>query len=621
MKSKDRRTWAAVLVVALSVIYIVLWVIPRPVALSYASKRTCIAWLTLFPGVHRTVNEDQFSVSTEGGIALGSFRLLSTRTCVSPLKSPRSGTVMVATAPFGGWVFQQRMYLTTASPPSMRLAVRGPIPASRPLQFDLSKADRLFTYTIKIDKKVATCKVVPGRSILSCDLASLKLVQGHKYRLEILRSFKGESTSTVFAAAITTLTATTVVDGSVKSGDTVYAKPTELTFTTDKPLKSASAVLTREGEKAPLKVSTSVKDKMITVRISEELVREKAYTLKIAKLEADDGSSLIEPYVVEFRTSGGPKVVNVSVGKTGVATNARVVVTFDQPLSATQDIGKFVAISGAAAHITRSGDQVIYTLNAGLCTPFTLTVAKGVLSSYDIASTAAWSYSSRTICHTTSVYGYSVRGRALVAYTFGTGGPTTMYVGAIHGNEASSGGLMRAWADALEADPGLYAGKRVVVVPTINPDGLAMNSRMNARNVNLNRNFPTDGWVKDINDTDGHHAGGGGSAPLSEPEAQALAGLTTSVRPRLLLSFHAVGSLVSGDPGGYSAGYAAKYAAMVGYRDTTDSSGGGFDYDITGAYENWAAAKQGIPSMVIELGSYGYYSFSHHKAALRAMLD
>jgi len=93
------------------------------------------------------------------------------------------------------------------------------------------------------------------------------------------------------------------------------------------------------------------------------------------------------------------------------------------------------------------------------------------------------------------------------------------------------------------------------------------------------------------------------------------------LHPRLLLSFHAVGSLVTGDPGGYSAGYAAKYASMVGYSDTTYSSGGGFDYDITGAYETWTTTKQGIPSMVVELGSYGYYSFSHHQAALRAMLN
>lgn len=621
VRSQNPRTWAIALIVVGIISYIILWIIPRPIQLSYTSERTCITWLTFLPGVQRTVDSTRFSVSTEGGLRVGNFSLLSTRTCVSPIISPTPGRTTVGLAPFGGWLFQQRMSVTVGNAPSIRLDSSKPIPASRALQISLSKPDRLFMYYVRVDKKRTPCEVAPGKTLLSCDLAPLALLQGKQYQLEVLRVFKSDTPSTALKTTITTLTATTIVDGSVKNGDVMYAKPTELTFTTDKPLKGAAVVLNQEGVASPVPATSSVKDKTITVQLAGELPREKTYTLKISNLEATDGSSLVEPYIVTFSTSGGPKVTSVSVGGSGVATNARIAVTFDQPLSGTQDISKLVAISGAGAQITRNGNQIIYTLSAGLCTPFTLTIAKGMLSNYDIASVTGWSYSSRTICHSTSVYGYSVRGRALVAYTFGTEGPVTMYVGAIHGNEPSSSGLMRAWTDDLEANPSLYSGRRVVVVPTINPDGVAAYTRTNAHGVNLNRNFPTDGWVGDINDTDGYHAGGGGSAPLSEPEAQALASLTAGLQPRLLLSFHAVGSLVTGDPGGYSAGYAAKYASMVGYSDTTYSSGGGFDYDITGAYETWTTSKQGIPSMVIELGSYGYYSFSHHQAALRAMLN
>lgn len=621
MRSLDRRTWAIALIGVGILIYIGLWIVPRPISLSYASERTCIGWPTFLPGMHKTVDDAKFSVSTEGGLRIGSFQILSTRTCVMPMKSPGSGSTLVALSPFSGWFFQQRMTVVTGDAPRVNFDNSKPIPASRTLQLALNQPDKLYTYRIRIDQKTASCLGISGKALLSCNLAPLKLLQGKQYQLEVLRAFQSDSPSVVLKTTITTLTATTIVGGSVNGGDTIYAKPTALTFTTDKPLKHADALLVEEGTTRPVATTTSVKDKVITVTFASELPREKSYTLKVSDLEAVDGSSLIEPYVVAFHTSGGPKVTSVSVGRSGVAVNARIAVTFDQPLSTNQDISKLVAISGATAQIARNENQIIYTLSTGLCTPFTLTIAKGVLSSYDIASTAGWTYSSRTICHTTSVYGYSVRGRALVAYTFGAGGPITMYVGAIHGNESSSSGLMKSWTDDLEANPSLYSGRRVVVVPTINPDGVAANTRTNAHGVNLNRNFPTDGWVSDINDTDGHHAGGGGSAPLSEPEAQALASLTTSLHPRLLLSFHAVGSLVTGDPGGYSAGYAAKYASMVGYSDTTYSSGGGFDYDITGAYETWTTTKQGIPSMVVELGSYGYYSFSHHQAALRAMLN
>jgi len=619
--SQSLRTWAIALIALALFGYIVLWVIPRPVTLSYASERTCITWLTFLPSVQKTVDDAKFSVSTEGGLQIGGVRLFSTHTCIEPVKTPTTGRTIVALSPFGGWLFQQHIMVVTSNPPSVSLNSNKPVPAMRALEFKLDKSDVLYTYRVQVAEKMASCRLVLSKTLLSCDLAPLALSQGRQYHIEVLRSFRSETSSTVLKATITTLTATTIVDGSVRDGNTVYAKPMELTFTADKPVKSATVTLAEEGAPSAMATTTVVKDKVIIIKLTSELSREKAYTLRITNLEAADGSSLIEPYTVSFRTSGGPKVTNVSVGSWGIATTARIVVTFDQELSVAQDISRLVAISGTAARITRSGNQIIYTLSAGLCTPFTLTVAKGLLSNYDIASATDWSYTSRTICHTTSVYGYSVRGQALVAYVFGAGGPVTMYVGAIHGNEPSSSGLMRAWTDDLEAHPSLYSDKRVVVVPTINPDGVAANTRTNAHGVNLNRNFPTDGWVKDINDTDGYHAGGGGSMPLSEPEAQALANLTTSWRPRLLLSFHAVGSLVMGDPGGYSAGYAANYASMVGYSDTTYSSNGGFDYDITGAYEEWAAAKEGIPSMVVELGSYGYYSFSHHQAALRAMLN
>jgi hypothetical protein len=58
---------------------------------------------------------------------------------------------------------------------------------------------------------------------------------------------------------------------------------------------------------------------------------------------------------------------------------------------------------------------------------------------------------------------------------------------------------------------------------------------------------------------------------------------------------------------------------MVGYRNGTGSSSEVFDYEITGTYDDWLAEKLGIPSMVIELGSYTFRDFGHHRAAFWAM--
>ena len=390
------------------------------------------------------------------------------------------------------------------------------------------------------------------------------------------------------------------------------------TFQSDKELHLAKMTLRGENKEYPVSVTTE-KNKIIG-KIDGDLLRGEKYTLSIASVEAVDGSSLLQPYEVNFSVSEGPKVTSVSIGASGVPPNARIVVSLDQEISLQQDISKYIRVKGATATLERTSRSIIINLNAGRCAPFSITVAKGLLSRYDIPSQSDWTRSARTSCYTTNVYGRSLQNRALIAYQFGSSGAATMYVGAIHGNESSSKGLMESWINYLDAHPELYRNRKIVIIPSINPDGIVAGTRTNSRGVNLNRNFPTDGWEKDIDDTDGYHKGGGGSSPLSEPEASALARFTTNLRPRLLLSFHAVGSLVTGDPGGYSASYAAKYASMVGYRNTTGQSGT-FDYSITGAYEDWTYAKQGIPSMVIELGSYGYYDFPHHQAALRAMLE
>lgn len=311
-------------------------------------------------------------------------------------------------------------------------------------------------------------------------------------------------------------------------------------------------------------------------------------------------------------------MTGVSVGSTRVGLSDVVTVQFDQPIAA--DSAKKSTIAGGQAAISVNGSTVQYQLqNLPRCQVFTLSVAKGLKSAHGIVSKSGWSHASRTICHTTSVYGTSVQGRPLVAYHFGSSGPVTMYVGATHGNESSSSGMMQAWVNEIENHPDRLAGKQIIVIPTISPDGVAMGSRMNANKVNLNRNFPTSNWTRDINDTDGKHKDGGGTKPLSEPEAAALASITQTYHPRLLVSFHAVGSLVQGDVGSSSAAKAAQYASLVGYSNATGSSST-FDYDITGGYEEWAWRNQGIPSMVVELGSYGYYSIDHHKAALWAML-
>lgn len=72
--------------------------------------------------------------------------------------------------------------------------------------------------------------------------------------------------------------------------------------------------------------------------------------------------------------------------------------------------------------------------------------------------------------------------------------------------------------------------RRTFIVPLVNPDGNIRDSRRNANDVDLNRNFPA-GWG-------GPGSSARGPAPLSEPETQAVAAYLEEVVPHYSNSFH-----------------------------------------------------------------------------------
>ena len=119
-----------------------------------------------------------------------------------------------------------------------------------------------------------------------------------------------------------------------------------------------------------------------------------------------------------------------------------------------------------------------------------------------------------------------------------------MVVGCIHGNEPA--GI--AIADALIRYPDLHEPEpALVIVPNLNPDGVAVGTRQNAHGVDLNRNFPF-GWRPRDKPGDVYYQG---PRPLSEPESQAIQGLILRLRPSISIWFHQQQNLVDlsgGDP-------------------------------------------------------------------------
>jgi len=150
----------------------------------------------------------------------------------------------------------------------------------------------------------------------------------------------------------------------------------------------------------------------------------------------------------------------------------------------------------------------------------------------------------------------------------------------IHGNELGTVPIAQRLLSVPVPD-----GVLVAILPALNPDGWATQSRHNAQTVDLNRNFP---WRWAAYD--------GGPGPASEAETQAVMGLVQANPWDLAVWIH--------QPLGYVAAvppsdrrYAEAWCAATGlpYRENLDQHGGD---------ETWTAKMAGVSSMLVEVASH-----------------
>ena len=135
-------------------------------------------------------------------------------------------------------------------------------------------------------------------------------------------------------------------------------------------------------------------------------------------------------------------------------------------------------------------------------------------------------------------FGRSVQKRPLTAYILENDTPidtddVTLIYAAVHGNETATPGVIERLRAHLKRHPGNLLGRRVILVPVLNPDGLAKKSRRNAHDVDINRNYPGT-WRRPKRG----EVFKPGSGPASEPETQGMIALVNKYRPRKLVSIH-----------------------------------------------------------------------------------
>jgi g-D-glutamyl-meso-diaminopimelate peptidase len=242
----------------------------------------------------------------------------------------------------------------------------------------------------------------------------------------------------------------------------------------------------------------------------------------------------------------------------------------------------------------------------------------------------------------TEVIGYSVLGQEIIAVKLGYGKREIHYNAAIHANEWITSALLMKFikdcAYALEAGDGFYQSSDISallqrstiwLVPMINPDGVDLvlegireghpfehqllewnhHSRdfsgwkANIRGVDLNDQFPAH-WEQERirrNTLQPGPMNYSGNAPLSEPEASAIANFTLQHSFELVLSLHTQGEEIYWNYRGFeppeSVDIANKFAKASGYRAVKIN-------DSDAGYKDWFIQQFRRPGFTIEAG-YG----------------
>ncbi len=187
------------------------------------------------------------------------------------------------------------------------------------------------------------------------------------------------------------------------------------------------------------------------------------------------------------------------------------------------------------------------------------------------------------------VIGRSTQGRPIVAIERGTpDGVVVLVVGAIHGDEDAGIKIV----DQLVKLP-VPKGIDLWLIPTVNPDGVALQIRGTVNGVDLNRNFPYN-WGPIAKKGNWQWAG---LAAKSEPETKATVRFISKIKPAMVIWYHQDLYRISPSTG-KEGRIRARYAELTGLPIKTISGG-----VYTGVAATWQRKTvQGSIGFVVELG-------------------
>lgn len=185
--------------------------------------------------------------------------------------------------------------------------------------------------------------------------------------------------------------------------------------------------------------------------------------------------------------------------------------------------------------------------------------------------------------------GYSVENRPIDCTRIGSGPNKTLFFGIFHGDEPAGEPVLRRLAEYLVKNPDLLEGRTVEICPVLNPDGLARKTRVNARLVDVNRNFPAKNWIAEGEGT----RYWGGPKAASEPETLTVIKLLEDFAPNKIVTLHATLHNVNYD--GPAQDLAKRMSALNGYVVEPD-----IGYPTPGSFGTFVGRERKIPTITLE---------------------
>lgn len=191
-------------------------------------------------------------------------------------------------------------------------------------------------------------------------------------------------------------------------------------------------------------------------------------------------------------------------------------------------------------------------------------------------------------------FGEATDGTPIDGYVISGVGDSGTYLhlhAGMHGDEPESSEVAELLLEEIRRGE-LVPGTNLVVIPRINPTGLASGARGTSKGVDINRNFPTATWTREHTAAKyfpGEFAG-------SEPETRAVIYAMDRFQPHAIVTLHTWVPQVNFDGDARAERLAQFLAERNGYPITPY-----IGYPTPGSFGTFAGIERSIPTITLEM--------------------